>query len=209
MKKILIVMFALLICSSIRLQAYTETGHSMYYSIEFVDEGDLLVNMSKYERNMANKKVDKSQFWGWKTEFYNTSVPIEYVGEYVFARTNSTNQPFTFSYKTSETVKTTLSVSADSSISQKVSGGDKVITASLSKELSSSISLDKTVTRTEEMDFDITILPNTKVSLRTIGTGKLSNGVSAYYVFWIRIKKGEWEVVDPKDTFYELYEEAI
>ena len=53
---------------------------------------------------------------------------------------------------------------------------------------------NETVTTTkEENTLQIVIDPKTVANLKVVGEGRVTNGVAAYYVFWIRTQRGGFE----------------
>jgi hypothetical protein len=209
MKKFLIFVFCFWIFSSIYLNAYSATGHDQFTSIEFVDDGKLLVNMTSKEIEFGYKTLGKRKFWGWKHHYFTIKKEAIYVGEIIFAKANRSKQTIDLNYTLKETTTNERSIKVGGSLSGKFAGKIDQIDASLNATVSSDYTDTDTNTRVEDTSFKATIKPNRRVVFRVTGEALVTNGVSKYYVCGITFNKGSWEYIDVVTKYYELIEEEI
>jgi hypothetical protein len=55
----------------------------------------------------------------------------------------------------------------------------------------------------------ITIPPYKKLTYRVTGECYVTSGVCQYYAVWIKIYRGQFEVIDVTTRYYELLEEDL
>ena len=60
-------------------------------------------------------------------------------------------------------------------------------------EIKINVSKDTSETTKESENLEIIIDPKTVANLRILGEATITNGVAAYYIFWIRIQRGGFE----------------
>lgn len=209
MKKILIYFLLMTIISSIKLNAYTDTGHDDFMEIIPKNEEVAILNeMPTIQKNVALKKVKKAFFWGWRTSYLHIDEKMDYIGKIIFSRTNQSSSDITFSYNLKESISETKSFNISDSLTVKGSGGKK-IDVSLANELEVDYSAESTTSIVETLSYDITVPSGKKVTMYTTGEGKITNGCSAKYIFFIRVKYGFWEVVEVKTVYYKIVEEEL
>ena len=78
MKKWILCILFLVIGCSIELQA---TGHKQFRSVEFVEDGLLLIELDTDQILSGYKHVDKRRFWGWNVHYFQIDKEANYVGE--------------------------------------------------------------------------------------------------------------------------------
>lgn len=214
-KKLIIIMF---VCSFITIgfratkaKGITNTGHDDIKELDFKDtnSGYLLLNqMSGYQISRDLKKVDKCAF-GWSVYVINDELPIWYISDIIFSRSNYSNQPLKIDYDVKYTKTAELEISASGSISGKLSG--KIKGASLSIEATIKGEITKNIKNyyEEKTSFEYVINPYKKMSLIVKGDASLSTGVGKYYFLGIPLKKGTWEYINVETEYYELVEEEL
>lgn len=208
MKKIGIVII-LLFVGMVSLQVGAKTGHKQFQEISFVDEGELLRDIDQDKIDQAYKQVDKRRFWGWNVHYFYINKEAEFVGEMVFARSNRTSVNMDFEYTLKEVHIKEKSLSVGGNLSIKTKGKINEFDLGLDAVIKAQTENKETATQTQDTKWKMTLKPNTKVTLRTVGTAEVSNGASAYYVLGIRFRKGLWEQVEVTTWFYELFEENL
>ena len=209
MKKTLVIIIFIILFTTVKLNAYTVTGHDEFYDITINNtKYHLLVNMTSEEKSAGDKVINKSKFWGWKHYYYYIDEPMTYIGEIIFSRINNTSNDVKYNYSIKETKTISKSFNVSDKLSIKGSGGKK-INLSLANDLGIDIENTETASVVESLDYSVIVPAHKKVTLYTTGEGKITCGCSANYVFWIRNKKGYWEIVDVKTIYYKLVEEDI
>lgn len=189
--------------------AYTQNGHDDIEWVDFYDSrGFLLCDVKLADLKKARSYCNKSKFFGWKTYYYNVNKLAKYDGEVLFSRSNQTSNDVKFTFSIKETTTDKRSVSVSNTIVAKGSGGKK-ITASLQEELEVEISTEHTYSVVESLDYAIIVPKGKKVVMKTYGECMVSNGMSAYFAFWIKTKSGSWEIIDIKTIYYKLEESTL
>lgn len=213
LKKFVICFFVFsLMCVPFKVHASTKirnTGHSSIIELGFKDEHvgyKILNQMSNKEVNNAYKKVKRSGF-GWNVHVINNCVPIWYISEIVFSKSNKTQQVFTFKYNTKSSTENSVEYSVSGSVGGKLSGKIKDITGSISLDLKGEITSVTEKYYEEKSDFSVVINPGKKISLLVRGDANISTGVGKYFFLWITFSKGTWEYVDFVTEYYEFIEE--
>lgn len=191
MKKILLIsIFLFLICIVKNVSAVED-----YNTFQEVDiySGKMLDDYTTEEYNKYYKNVDKRKFWGWRTHVVNKNIKAKFISETVFSYYNNGKTPITYKYELSKSVVNKYSISASGSIKYNINGEIKKFKNNLDAEVKINVT-DETVTTTKEQnDLQIIIDPFTVANLKIVGEAKITNGVAAYYVLWIRIERGGFE----------------
>jgi len=191
MKKILIVsMMLFVLLFSTKVEA--SEGYDTFQEIE-MNSGKLLVDYTDQEYNEYYKKVKKAKFWGWKTYVVNRNIRTKFVSETVFSYYNNGSTPIVYKYKLSESSVDKYSISSTGSIGYELSGDIKKFKNNLDAELKINVTNEKTHKKEEDTQLEIKIDPYTVANLKIVGEAKVTNGVAAYYFFWIRAQKGGFE----------------
>jgi hypothetical protein len=191
MKKILLIsIFLFLICIVKNVSAVED-----YNTFQEVDiySGKMLDDYTTEEYNKYYKNVDKRKFWGWRTHVVNKNIKAKFISETVFSYYNNGKTPITYKYELSKSVVNKYSISASGSIKYNINGEIKKFKNNLDAEVKINVT-DETVTTTKEQnDLQIIIDPFTVANLKIVGEAKITNGVAAYYVLWIRTERGGFE----------------
>lgn len=191
MKKILIFsifLFLLTISKEVKAAEDYET----FQEIE-IASGKLLEDFTDSDYNKYYKKVNKRKFWGWRTYVAHRNVKAKFTSETVFSYYNDGTTPITYKYELSKAQVNKFSVSTTGSIKYKFEGTVKKIRHNFDSEIKVNVSQEGSVTQKEQETLDIIIDPKTVANLKIVGEGKIINGVSAYYIFWIRTERGGFE----------------
>ena len=192
MKKILLVLTTLLIILSGVKKAEASVSYDNFQEIE-ISSGKLLSDYTENEYSKYYKKVLKRKFMGWNTYDVNKDIKTKFVSETVFSYYNQGKTSVTYNYSLSNSKTSKFSISATGSISYSFNNGKKTFKNGLSAALKIDGSYTETTDTKEEESLKVVIDPGTCATLRIIGEGKLTNGVAAYYFFWINSKKGGYE----------------
>lgn len=214
MKKCLMIIICTLI--TIMFLNYIEVKAEDYNSFQQIElENDYMKMLSTYGDNEIDDELDLisgRKFFGWKLKIFHEDEPCTFIADTIYSVKNDGESiiSHTYKYETEEISK--YQIGATGSIGVKVSGPIKVFKAGLDSEVKANISYTETNTINEEYDIEIDLNPGHKLVLKTIGEGKVSNGVAKKYAFFINTKKGGWETFIITTLYYEmevspLYEE--
>ena len=191
MKKLLLIsIFLFLIMVSKTVKA--SEGYDTFQEIE-LSSGKLLQDFNQKDYEKYYKKVDKRRFWGWNVQTVNSNVKAKFVSETVFSYYNNGTTPITYEYELSKTEVNKFSISATGTIKYKIDGTVAKFKNNLDSEVKISVSNEKVTTTNEENTLQIVIDPKTVANLKVVGEARVTNGLAAYYVFWIRTQRGGFE----------------
>lgn len=212
MKKLIFGLLMLSICFLTlgkTLYAYSETGHSDFRKIEFIDPNvKLLKEYSKEDISNYYDKLAKKSF-GWSTYYLNIEEEATYEGITIFSRANSTSSVITFDYSLKDVTFSQVSVTVSGSVSTKISGTIKKVTLGGSVDLSAKRTTESSTTIETKTAINFKIQPGTKLSMKVTGICYVTTGVSCYRFLGIRFRHGAWEKIDVDTIVYEIKEEAI
>ena len=191
MKKILIIsifLFLLTFCSKVE----AAEDYNTFQEIE-ISSGKMLTDFTEEEYKSYYKEIDSRRFWGWKVKTVNKNIKARFISETVFSYYNNGKNPITYKYELSKTTINKFSISATGSIKYKMEGNTAKFKHNLDSEVKINVTNEITTTTKEENNLEIIIDPMTVANLRILGEATITNGVAAYYIFWIRIEKGGFE----------------
>ena len=191
MKKLLILSIFLFLFMVNKSVAASES-YDTFQEIE-LSAGMLLRDYTDEDYTKYCASVDQRKFWGWNVRMVNSNVKAKFLSETVFSYYNNGNTPITYEYELSKTIVNKFSISSTGTIKYKMEGNVAKFKNNLDSEVKINVS-DETVTTTkEENTLQIVIDPKTVANLKVVGEGRVTNGVAAYYVFWIRTQRGGFE----------------
>ena len=191
MKKLLIIsifLFLFMVTKTVDASESYET----FQEIE-LNSGMLLRDYTDKEYDDYYKTVDKRKFWGWNVKTVNSNIKAKFTSETVFSYYNNGNTAITYEYELSKTVVNKISISSSGSIKYKMEGAVAKFKNNLDSEVKINVSDEVASTTNEENTLQIIIDPKTVANLKVVGEGRVTNGVAAYYVFWIRTQRGGFE----------------
>lgn len=208
MKKIIvfIMLFSMLLVSSNCI--FADSNYQAFEELE-IDSGKLLADFTSSEYKTYYKKVNSRKFFGWRIHEVNKDIGCSYITETIFSYYNDGYTPFRYTYKVSEETTSKLSLSATGSIGIKSSSTSPKFKNNLEGSLKLSAEYTQTTKKTETYELEIEVDPGTQVDLYIYGEGKISNGVAAYYAFWIRTNKGGYEIFVVTTQFTRLEKKRI
>ena len=153
----------------------------------------MLADFSEEEYKEYYKEVNKRIFWGWKVKTVNKNIRARFISETVFSYYNNGNTPITYKYELSKTTVNKFSISATGSIKYKMDGQTAKFKHNLDSEVKINVTNEIVTTTKEENNLEIIIDPMSVANLRILGEATITNGVAAYYIFWIRFERGGFE----------------
>ena len=191
MKKLLIIsifLFLLMINKTVD----ASEGYQTFQEIE-LSSGMMLKDFTEVDYEKYYQKVDKRKFWGWNVETVNQNIKAKFLSETVFSYYNNGSTPITYEYELSKTVVNKFSISSTGTLKYKMDGSTAKFKNNLDSEVKINVSNEVVTTTKEENTLQIIIDPKTVANLKVVGEARITNGVAAYYVFWIRTQRGGFE----------------
>lgn len=202
---LLLLMMGLLLVTGM---SHADSGYTNYEHLE-MSRGKLLRDYTDGEYREYYPHVDKRRFFGWRVHTVHKNVKVSYVTETLFSYYNDGFTAIDYKYKLDTQSSSKFSLSATGSIGIKTTRGE----ASFRNNLDGSLRLssDYQVSRQEReiIDIALKIDPGTQVDLYIYGEGRITNGVAAYYIFWMRFDRGGYEVFVVTTQYQRLEKKQI
>ena len=191
MKKILILsIFLFLFVAATKVEA--SESYNTFQEIE-ISSGKMLTDFTSEEYEEYYRSVDKRKFWGWRVKTVNKNIKAKFISETVFSYYNNGLTPITYKYELNKTVVDKFSISSTGSIKYKLDGTIAKFKNNLDAEVKINVTDEVVTTTKEENNLEIIVDPKTVANLRILGEAYITNGVAAYYIFWIRVQRGGFE----------------
>ena len=191
MKKILLVSIFLFLLS-ITKNVVASENYDTFQEIE-ISSGKMLEDYTEKEYQTYYKNVDKRKFWGWRTYTVNKNIKAKFISETVFSYYNNGQTPITYKYELNKTIVNKFSISATGNLKYSMNGSTAKFKYDLDSEIKVNVTNETTSTTKEENSLSIVIDPKTVANLKIVGEARVTNGVAAYYILWIRTQKGGFE----------------
>lgn len=168
-----------------------------------------LVDEFDYEEYEDYYDQIKPKFMGWSTAVIHEEVPCVFISETLFSYSNQSDEEINYKYVHKEGFTTKNSVAVTGDIKSSAGGKVKGFNLKFDTTLQGKLQDTQTTDLSEEWKLDIKVNPYSKVSLKIRGEGKITNGVSKFYIFWIPVRKGGWEILEIVDQYLWLLEEHV
>lgn len=207
MKKIIILCLAVILMYVLDEKVQGSTYHH-FETIEILD-GKLLEDFSDKDYKTYYKEVNQRKFMGWRVYKAHTNEKVTFTSETLFSYYNDGYTPIDYSYKLSRTETSKFAVSATGSIGLTSGKDGKGFKHNLTGNLKLSVDYQEVKEDTETIDIKLKVDPGTQVDLYIYGEGKVTNGVAARYVFFIRADRGGFEVFIVTTQFQRLEKRKI
>lgn len=156
-------------------------------------EGKLLSKFSNEEIDEYLAYVKKRKFSGWNVYTINNDIKATFISETLFSFYNTGTTPIYYELQTVSDTTTKMSISATGSISYSLKGDIKKFKNGLDASLKIEASYTKTISIKETEKFKLEVDPNTVAVIYLTGSGRVTNGVAARYLFWFETESGGFE----------------
>lgn len=169
-----------------------------------IHDGKILSEMDEEEITGYYPKINSRKFSGWRVHYINKSKKVTFISETLFSYHNDGKSPIAYNYSFSEQTVSKFSISSSGSISYNLTGEVK----KFKNGLNTTLKIDTTTQISSEtkestsMKFDID--PGCRANLYMTGEGKITNGVAARYIFWIRKERGGFEYFELSTVYQRL-----
>lgn len=196
--------FLLLVCLTVNNGFLKANPYYKSYQEINVKGGEFLSEYSESDFKKHYKKVDKRKFWGWRVNEVYKDLKVDYKTETLFSYYNDGTTPFNYDYSYKKKESSSVSLSSTGTIKVDASGTIQKFKGGLNSSLSVTSTKKRSTDETEEFKVKVIIDPGTMLNLYVLGEGKVSNGVAANYVCWIRTKRGGFEVFTVTTQYYKM-----
>lgn len=209
MKK-LFIFSALLFLMSFSIRSVYGGDYLTYQDIEFEHNGGkLLSQFSSSDFSKYYKKLGKRRFYGWKTFIAYKEEPVSYVRDTLYVIINEGESAITETIKFSRDSVKTKQFGVSGSIALDTKKSTKGFKLGLESKINYSASVSEKTTLSEEYQIRVSIDPMTKLEIKVLGEGKVTNGVGKFYRFWVEAKKGGWEIFLVTTEYYSIVKVKI
>lgn len=190
---------------------YVHAGdYATYQSLEFKHNGaKLLSSFSSDDYKDYYGRLGKRKFWGWSTFTVYKNEPVYYVKDTLYVIVNEGTSPIKEEISFSRESVTTKQYDVSGSIALDGSGKKGKLSLGLETKIDFSQSVTEKVTLDEEYEIEIEVDPGTRLEIKVLGEGKITNGVAKFYRFWIEAKKGGFEIFVVTTEYYSIVKEPI
>lgn len=203
MKKWFLFLLVLLCITVNNSTLKADSDYKAYQEIE-LESGKFLSEYTEKEFKEYYKKVNKRKFFGWRVYEVHKDKKVTYKTETLFSYYNDGTTPIEYTYKRTKKESHSQSLSSTGSIGIDASGSVAKFKGGLSASLKITETEKYDASNQEETTYKASIDPGTMLNLYIAGEGKISNGVACKYVFWIRNKRGGYEVFTITTQYYRL-----
>lgn len=208
MKKWFLLLFCVFIYTLSHFEIKANANYKTFESITLTS-GKLLKDYTDKEYKDYYKKVSKRKFYGWRTHEVHTDIKVKYKTETCFSYYNDGLTPIKYTYMMQKKQVDSMHISASGNIKVSLTGNVKKFKGGLNSELKVSGDFKSSSDVKEEFEIKMDIDPGTMANLYVYGEGLISNGVAANYLFWIRTKRGGYEIFYVTTQYYRLEKVTI
>ena len=187
---------------------YADTAYHSFETLELT-EGYLLSDYTNDDYSTFYKHVNKRKFAGWRVYTVHDDIKVSYITETLFSYYNDGYTPIEYSFELKSSSTTKISLSATGSIGLNNTKSTKGFKNNLEGELKLSSEYTQTIEEDMSYTIDFEVDPGTQVDLYIYGEGKITNGVAARYLFWIRMNRGGYEIFTITTQYQRLEKKRI
>ncbi|MCR5307975.1 MAG: hypothetical protein K6E24_03170 [bacterium] len=208
MKKIIfatIFIFMLTIFISTNKVKASGGDYMSYPEISFEEEDyKLLVEFSDDELEEYYKKVDNKKFSGWNAYFFTKHKKVYYTQGVIFMYKNEGTSASTYNFEFKEEKINKRSFSVTGNLETSLKGEIKKLKAGLDVKLKLDYSESSTKTTRTDWSTKTNVDPGTMLKISIKGEGYIDQGVASKYFFWVRTKKGAFEIFNVGTEYYSM-----
>ena len=208
MKKIIfltIMVFMISVFASMNTVKASGGDYMSYPRLEFEEGGyKLLVNYTDDEIKEYYDKVNSTKFVGWNVYSFTTHQKVNYDVGTIFMYKNEGTSASTYNFEFHEEKISKRSFNVTGSLEVSLKGDIKKLKAGLDTKLKIDYSESSTKTTRTNWNTKTTVDPNTILKITIKGEGYIDQGVAMSYSFWIRRKKGAYEIFNVATEYYNM-----
>ena len=174
-----------------------------YTELEFENpKNKLLINYSDEELEVYDKKISSKKFSGWNTYYFKKHQKVNYTAGIKFMYKNEGTTAATYKFEFKEEVISKRSFNVTGSLEVSVKGEIKKFKGGLDTKLKIDYSSSSTKTTRTTWSTNTQVDPKTTLIISIKGEGYIDQGVASKYFFWVRTKKGAFEIFTVATEYY-------
>lgn len=209
MKKLMILFILILLAINIKVNVNASLIDDFQ---EITFENSKHRHITSYKETELKKhypKVTKRTFWGWRTYELNKSMPVHFRKTTLLSISNRGTTPI-YKEQTTKMEKTQkYAVSGTYGLGATVGGNVKGFKLGLDRKISIKADATITVSQLETETMKITIDPMTVLNYYIEGTGRITNGVGARYIFFVRTHLGGYEYLNITSLYFRMEKKRL
>lgn len=210
MKKIillLILYFSIPFLNAFVLQASSEEYTT--FSEIMMSEGKLLSNFTDKELEEMYKKVNGTKFFGVSVYKENYNIEASYISNTLYSVENKSDSDVTYEIEVDVETSNKVSFNASGSLNGSASGTKSGIKGEIGAKCGIEVSNTTTTSRKEKQKMKLIVEKNSRAIVYLTGNLTVTNGVAAYYVSFIQVSKGGFEIVTLKNQYARIEKTSI
>lgn len=169
----------------------------------------MLHQYSKKELTSYYPQVSKRMMLGWRVHQITKSEKVTFKKTTLMSIRNSGTTPIIKDHSMKKEKSQKYAISASDGVEASASGTYSGFKLGLSKKLNIKADATISISQTESMNTKIQVDPGTQLDIYVMGSGRLSNGVASYYMFWLRMKTGGYEYLNITSIYYRMEKKKI
>jgi len=206
MKKIIFVtlmLFMFTLPMSLNSVKASGADYLSYTELRFENsDNKLLYEYSDEELEKYDDKISSKKFSGWNAYYIKKHQKVYYTAGIKFMYKNEGTTASTYKFEFKEEVINKRSFSVSGSIEVNVKGEIKKFKGGLDTKLKIDYSSTSTKTTRTTWSTNTQVDPNTTLKISIKGEGYIDQGVASKYFFWVRTKKGAFEIFNVATEYY-------
>lgn len=206
MKKIIFVtlmLFMFTLPMSLNSVKASGADYLSYTELRFENsDNKLLYEYSDEELEEYDDKISSKKFSGWDAYYIKKHQKVYYTAGIKFMYKNEGTTASTYKFEFKEEVINKRSFSVSGSIEVNVKGEIKKFKGGLDTKLKIDYSSTSTKTTRTTWSTNTQVDPNTTLKISIKGEGYIDQGVASKYFFWVRTKKGAFEIFNVATEYY-------
>lgn len=206
MKKIIfitIMLFMVTISVCVNNAKASGADYMSYTELTFDNpKNKLLVDYQDFELERFDDKISSKKFNGWNTYYFKKHQKVNYTAGIKFMYKNEGSTAATYKFEFKEEVISKRSLNVTGSLDISVKGEIKKFKGGLDQKLKIDYSQSSTKTTRTTWSTNTQVDPNTTLIISIKGEGYIDQGVASKYFFWVRTKKGAFEIFNIATEYY-------
>lgn len=211
MKKLTVLLLGGLILAGLSLALVLNAASEEYmtFSEIMMNDGKLLSNYTKEETEELLTHVRKNRFAGVNVYKENDTVDASYISNTLYSVENTGSTDVTYDIVVDVETVNKVSFSASGSLNASASGSKSGVKAEIGKKCGIEVSKTTTTSRKEKQTMKFAVEGGSRAIVYLTGNLSVTNGVAAYYICFIRVAEGGFEIVTLKNQYARVEKAKI
>lgn len=206
---LLLLMIISLLTLQVKVNVYAKSDSYLTYNEIMLTSGKLLSNFTKEEYEMYYKEVNKNTFFGINVYTVNDNVDASYISQTLYSVDNrgKTDISYELDVIIETSNKTTWNI--DGSIDGVGKGSIKAFKVDLAAKAGVDYTKTKEESRKETQKMKLLVEANSRAIVYLMGNAKVTNGVCAVYVCFIKIASSGFEYFTLVNQYPRMEKRAL